>query len=48
MKEWFMFPKVTLDWKKHRSPVATSWMLGFAGRLQHWKQLTLVVPKVLA
>ncbi|KAI5435977.1 hypothetical protein KIW84_022415 [Lathyrus oleraceus] len=35
MKEGFPLPPVTLDWKKFRSYTAMSWMLGFAGRLQH-------------
>ncbi|CAK8575028.1 unnamed protein product [Lathyrus sativus] len=36
MKEGFPLPPITLDWNKFRSPTATSWMLGFAGCLQHW------------
>ncbi|CAK8536513.1 unnamed protein product [Lathyrus sativus] len=44
MKEGFPLPPVTIDWKKFRSPAATSWMLGFAGRLQHWQQLTPILP----
>ncbi|CAK8566494.1 unnamed protein product [Lathyrus sativus] len=44
MKEGFPFPLVTLDWNKFRSSAATSWMLGFAGRLQHWQQLTHILP----
>ncbi|CAK8579368.1 unnamed protein product [Lathyrus sativus] len=44
MKEWFPLPPVTVDWKKFRSPTTTSWMLGFAGRLQHWQQLTPILP----
>ncbi|CAK8560428.1 unnamed protein product [Lathyrus sativus] len=36
MKEEFPLPTVTVDWKKFRFPAATSWMLGFAGRLQYW------------
>lgn len=39
-----LMPPVTLNWKKFRSPVATSWTLGFAGRLQHWQLLTPVLP----
>ncbi|CAK8535103.1 unnamed protein product [Lathyrus sativus] len=35
MKEGFPLPPVTVDWKKFRSPAAISWMLGFAGRIQH-------------
>ncbi|KAI5390399.1 hypothetical protein KIW84_075642 [Lathyrus oleraceus] len=35
MKEGFPLPPVTLDWKKFRSHTITSWMLGFAGRLQN-------------
>ncbi|CAK8561903.1 unnamed protein product [Lathyrus sativus] len=44
MKEGFPLPSVTVDWKKFRSPAATSWMIGFAGRLQHWQQLTPILP----
>ncbi|CAK8574038.1 unnamed protein product [Lathyrus sativus] len=44
MKEGFPLPPVTLDWKNFRSPAATSWMLGFARRLQHWQQLTPILP----
>ncbi|KAI5413165.1 hypothetical protein KIW84_057678 [Lathyrus oleraceus] len=44
MKEGFPLSPVTLDWKKFRSYTATSWMLGFAGRLQHWKLLTPLCP----
>ncbi|KAI5384533.1 hypothetical protein KIW84_071509 [Lathyrus oleraceus] len=43
MKEGFPLPPVTLDWRKFRSHTATSWMLGFAGRLQHWKLLTPIL-----
>lgn len=43
MKEGFLLPPVTLDWKKFHCPAATSWMLGFAGYLQHWKLLTLIL-----
>ncbi|KAI5385413.1 hypothetical protein KIW84_072129 [Lathyrus oleraceus] len=35
MKEGFPLPPVTLDWNKFRSHIATTWMLGFAGRMQH-------------
>ncbi|CAK8563296.1 unnamed protein product [Lathyrus sativus] len=34
MKEGFPLPPVTVDWKKFRSP----------GRLQHWQQLTPILP----
>ncbi|XP_058749048.1 PKS-NRPS hybrid synthetase cheA-like [Vicia villosa] len=44
MKEGFPLPPVTLDWMKFRHQVATSWMLGFAGRLQHWHHLTPMLP----
>ncbi|CAK8533253.1 unnamed protein product [Lathyrus sativus] len=44
MKEGFPLPPVTVDWKKFRSPAATSWMIGFAGCLQHWQQLTPILP----
>ncbi|CAK8562017.1 unnamed protein product [Lathyrus sativus] len=44
MKEGFPLPPVTVNWKKFRSPAATSWMIGFAGRLQHWQQLTPILP----
>ncbi|KAI5433347.1 hypothetical protein KIW84_020580 [Lathyrus oleraceus] len=43
MKEGFPLPPVTLDWKKFRSHTATTWMLGFAGRMQHWQLLTPVL-----
>jgi hypothetical protein len=43
MKEVFPFPPVTLDWKKFRSHITTTWMLGFAGRMQHWQLLTPVL-----
>ncbi|KAI5401505.1 hypothetical protein KIW84_066106 [Lathyrus oleraceus] len=43
MKEGFPLPAVTLDWKKFRSHIATTWMLGFAGRMQHWQLLTPVL-----
>ncbi|KAI5427084.1 hypothetical protein KIW84_032494 [Lathyrus oleraceus] len=43
MKEGFPLPPVTLDWKKFRCPTTTSWMLGFAGRLQHWQLLTPIL-----
>ncbi|KAI5423603.1 hypothetical protein KIW84_046511 [Lathyrus oleraceus] len=43
MKEGFPLPPVTLDWRKFRSHTATTWMLEFAGRLQHWQLLTLVL-----
>ncbi|XP_050893367.1 protein FAR1-RELATED SEQUENCE 5-like [Lathyrus oleraceus] len=43
MNEVFMFPPIRLDWKKHRTPDATSWMIGFVGWLQHWQHLTPVV-----
>ncbi|CAK8534065.1 unnamed protein product [Lathyrus sativus] len=39
MKEGFPLPPVTVDWKKFRSPAATSWMIGFAGRLQHYQRI---------
>ncbi|KAI5430951.1 hypothetical protein KIW84_035191 [Lathyrus oleraceus] len=35
MKEGFPLPPVTLDWKKFRSHITTTWMLEFAGRMQH-------------
>ncbi|XP_058727098.1 PKS-NRPS hybrid synthetase cheA-like [Vicia villosa] len=44
MKEGFPLPPVTVDWMKFRLQVATSWMLGFAGRLQHWHHLTPMLP----
>ncbi|CAK8572478.1 unnamed protein product [Lathyrus sativus] len=44
MKEGFPLPPVTVDRKKFCSPATTSWMLGFAGRLQHWQQLTPILP----
>ncbi|XP_058769876.1 PKS-NRPS hybrid synthetase cheA-like [Vicia villosa] len=44
MKEGFPLPPVTVDWMKFRHQVATSWMLGFAGRLQHWHHLTPMLP----
>ncbi|CAK8536923.1 unnamed protein product [Lathyrus sativus] len=44
MKEEFPLPPVIVDWKKFRSPAATSWMLGLAERLQHWQQLTPILP----
>ncbi|KAI5442316.1 hypothetical protein KIW84_011402 [Lathyrus oleraceus] len=43
MKEGFPLPPVTLDWKKFRSHITTTWMLGFAGRMQHWQLLTPVL-----
>ncbi|KAI5427431.1 hypothetical protein KIW84_032738 [Lathyrus oleraceus] len=43
MKEGFPLPPITLAWKKFRSHTATSWMLGFAGRLQHWQLLTPIL-----
>ncbi|KAI5439944.1 hypothetical protein KIW84_025343 [Lathyrus oleraceus] len=43
MKEGFPLPPVTLDWKKFRSHITTTWMLGFAGRMQHWQLLTPVI-----
>ncbi|KAI5448433.1 hypothetical protein KIW84_015738 [Lathyrus oleraceus] len=43
MKEGFPLPPVTLDWKKFCSHIATTWMLGFAGRMQHWQLLTPVL-----
>ncbi|KAI5386240.1 hypothetical protein KIW84_072690 [Lathyrus oleraceus] len=43
MKEGFPLPPVTLDWKKFRSHIATTWMLGFAGRMQHWQLLTPIL-----
>ncbi|KAI5411479.1 hypothetical protein KIW84_056527 [Lathyrus oleraceus] len=43
MKEGLPLPPVTLDWKKFRSHIATTWMLGFAGRMQHWQLLTPVL-----
>ncbi|CAK8536918.1 unnamed protein product [Lathyrus sativus] len=44
MKEEFPLPPVIVDWKKFRSPAATSWMLGLAERLQHCQQLTPILP----
>ncbi|CAK8531757.1 unnamed protein product [Lathyrus sativus] len=44
MKEGLPLPSVTVDWKNFRSPAPTSWMLGFAPRLQHWQQLTPILP----
>ncbi|KAI5402994.1 hypothetical protein KIW84_050554 [Lathyrus oleraceus] len=43
MKEGFPLPPVTLDWKKFHSHIATTWILGFAGRMQHWQLLTPVL-----
>ncbi|KAI5419423.1 hypothetical protein KIW84_043556 [Lathyrus oleraceus] len=43
MKEGFPLPPITLDWKKFRCQIATSWMLGFVGRLQHWQLLTPIL-----
>lgn len=43
MNEGFPMPPITLDWNKYRTPDATSWMIGFDRRLQHWKHLTPVV-----
>lgn len=43
MKEGFSLPEVTLNWKKFHSQIATSWMLEFEVRLQHWQLLTYVV-----
>ncbi|XP_058777076.1 PKS-NRPS hybrid synthetase cheA-like [Vicia villosa] len=45
MNEGFLLPPVTTDWKKYRTKDATSWMVGFAGRLQHWQHLTPILPK---
>ncbi|CAK8567881.1 unnamed protein product [Lathyrus sativus] len=44
IKEGFSLPPVIVDWKKFHSPAATSWMLGFARCLQHWQQLTPILP----
>ncbi|KAI5415151.1 hypothetical protein KIW84_040562 [Lathyrus oleraceus] len=41
--EGFPLPPVILDWRKFRSHTSTTWMLGFAGRLQHWQLLTPVL-----
>ncbi|KAI5404175.1 hypothetical protein KIW84_051352 [Lathyrus oleraceus] len=43
MKEGFPLPPVTLDWKNFHSYIATTWMLGFVGRMQHWQLLTPVL-----
>jgi hypothetical protein len=39
MKSGFPLPDVTLDWKKLRSPEATSWISNLTGRLQYWQLL---------
>ncbi|KAI5394304.1 hypothetical protein KIW84_061117 [Lathyrus oleraceus] len=43
MKEGFPLPPFTLDWKNFRSHTATTWMLGFTERMQHWQLLTPVL-----
>ncbi|XP_058771358.1 uncharacterized protein LOC131644786 [Vicia villosa] len=45
MNEGFPLPPVTTDWTKYRTKDATSWMVGFAGRLQHWQRLMPILPK---
>jgi hypothetical protein len=48
MNEGFPLPPVTLAWKQFRTKEATSWMIGFGGRLQHWQRLTPVVgPRII-
>ncbi|XP_058740899.1 protein FAR1-RELATED SEQUENCE 5-like [Vicia villosa] len=45
MNEGFSLPPVTTDWKKYRIKDATSWMVGFVGRLQNWQRHTPILPK---
>jgi len=37
MRPGYPLPDVTLDWKKYRSPEATSWMSNLTNRLQYWR-----------
>ncbi|GAU50943.1 hypothetical protein TSUD_375430 [Trifolium subterraneum] len=39
MTPGYPLPDVTLDWKKYRSPEATSWMSNLTNRLQYWRIL---------
>ncbi|XP_058742469.1 uncharacterized protein LOC131614956 [Vicia villosa] len=48
MNEGSPFPPVTNEWKKYRTKDATSWMVGFAGRLQHWQRLMPILPKYVS
>ncbi|XP_058749864.1 uncharacterized protein LOC131622860 [Vicia villosa] len=48
MNEGFPFSPVTNEWKKYRTKDATSWMEGFAGRLQHWQRLMPILPKYVS
>ncbi|XP_058742218.1 PKS-NRPS hybrid synthetase cheA-like [Vicia villosa] len=48
MNEGFTLPPVTTDWTKYRTKDATSWMVGFAGRLQHWQRLMPILPKYVS
>ncbi|XP_058767246.1 uncharacterized protein LOC131640896 [Vicia villosa] len=48
MNEGFPLPPVTTDWKKYRIKDATSWMVGFVGRLQHRQRLTPILPKYVS
>ncbi|XP_050889988.1 uncharacterized protein LOC127095326 [Lathyrus oleraceus] len=45
MNEGFPLSPIILDWKKYHTLDVTSWMIGFAGSLQHWKHLTPVVSQ---
>lgn len=45
MNEGFPLPPIILDLKKYHTPDATSWMIGFVGRLQYWQHFTHVVSK---
>ncbi|XP_058742559.1 PKS-NRPS hybrid synthetase cheA-like [Vicia villosa] len=48
MNEGFPLPPVTADWTKYRTKDATSWMVGFVGRLQHWQRLMPILPKYVS
>ncbi|XP_058732581.1 uncharacterized protein LOC131604110 [Vicia villosa] len=48
MNEGFPLPPVTTDWTKYRTKDTTSWMVGFAGRLQHWQRLMPILPKYVS
>ncbi|XP_058742676.1 uncharacterized protein LOC131615215 [Vicia villosa] len=48
MKDGLPLPRVTIDWKMFHSQVSTSWMLGFAGRLQYWIHLSPMIPSYVS
>jgi len=46
MKQGFMMPKVTTNWKKFRSPETKFWMVSYVECLHEWQYLIVAVQHI--